>query len=67
MGFSNSELTKITDGIPKHSDRLRAIVETKANEIGRENAAVSLLNACQTIVSPIYGIVADELSKSLCN
>ena len=66
MGFSNSELTRITDSIPKHPDRLRAIFETKADEIGREHAAVSLLKVCKTIASPIYGIVADELSKSHC-
>ena len=67
MGFSDSDLRTITDSIPKHPDKFRAIFETKAKEIGRENAAISLLEVCKNISSPIYGIVAEELRKSQRN
>ena len=67
MGFTDSYLRTITDSIPTYPGKVRAIFEAKAKEIGRENAAISLLQVCKTIPNPIDGIVEEELKKSQCN
>ena len=61
LGFTAGQVKAITY-IPRDEDKLPALFETKANALGRDEAAGQLLDACGTISSPILGVVMDELT-----
>ena len=59
LGFSAGQVKAITFAIPRDEDKL---TETKANALGRDEAAEQLLDACGTISNPILGVVMDEMT-----
>ena len=64
MSFSHSDLMISTQDIPHYSSKLSAIFDIMANKVGQEEAATSLLGACQKIPSPIHGIAVEMLRES---
>ena len=62
LGFTAGQVKAITYAIPRDEDKLTALFETKANALGRDEAAAQLLDACGTISNPIWGVVMVELT-----
>ena len=63
LGFTTGQVNAIINGIPTNEGKLTALFETKANDIGRDEAGAQLLVACDAITPSIMGAVMDELTR----
>ena len=64
-----SEVNENTKVFSLGADKLKALFEAKAQEVGRDEAAKQLLSACYCIPQPIITAVKDQLAgeNPICN
>ena len=62
MGFTMTQVNENTIVFSLCVDKLRALFEAKAQEVGRDEAAKQLLAACHCILQPIIMAVKDQLA-----
>ena len=53
LGFSLGQLTDMTHTLGSGAGRLERIVDKKAEEIGAEETARMLLDACKRLINPV--------------
>ena len=53
LGFTDGQIDSLVKSLTVDADRLRRIVNQKAVEVGDENAARLLLEACSNIDDPV--------------
>ena len=61
LGFTKDEIDAACYDKPAPSQKLQTIICSKIQEIGAEKTRQKLLDACQCVPSPIYGIVKENL------
>ena len=64
LGFRDGQITAMTDGLCTHAARLQKIVNQKAGDVGEQEAARLLLEACKKIPNPVIGAVRLKLQQS---
>ena len=62
LGFTMSKVNENTNVFSLGADKLKALFEAKAQEVGRDEAAKQLLSACHCIPQPIIMAVKDQLA-----
>ena len=69
IGFTMSKVNENTKVFSLGTDKLKALFEAKAQEVGRNETAKQLLAACHCIPQPIIMAVKDQLAGEylLCN
>ena len=55
------QIKDIVCDVPNGQQKLRLVIETRRQEVGNEAVTYELLNACETISTPIIGAVLEEL------
>ena len=63
LGFHHSAVERLVWHIPDYDDRLQRFIDLKVGEVGEQETAALLLQACRDIPNPIIGMVEDELEK----
>ena len=63
LGFTADQVEDITSGILQNEEKVRALFQKKANDIGLEKAGAQLLAACATIDAPTWEEVMDDLTS----
>ena len=64
LGFNRAQINVATASLPNHPDRLLAIIQEKAMDIGKSATVEKLLEVCKILPTPIHGQVMDELKRS---
>ena len=69
LGFTMSKAIENTNVFSLGADKLKALFEAKAQEVGRDEAAKQLVAACHCIPQPIITAVKDQLAgeNPICN
>ena len=62
LGFTMSKVNENTKVFSLGADKLKALFEAKAQEVGRDEAAKQLLAACYCIPQPIFMAVKEQLA-----
>ena len=62
MGFTMTKVNENTNVFSLGAEKLTALFEAKAQEVGRDEAAKQLLAACHCIPQPIIMAVKDQLA-----
>ena len=62
LGFTMSKVNENTNVLSLGANKLKALFEAKAQEVGRHEAAKQLLAACHCIPQPIITAVKDQLA-----
>ena len=62
LGFTMSKVNEKTKDLSLGADKLKALFEAKAQEVGRDEAAKQFLAACHRIPRPIIVAVKDQLA-----
>ena len=62
LGFTMSKVNENTKVLSLGADKLKALFEAKAQEVGRDEAAEQFLAACHCIPQPIIMAVKDQLA-----
>ena len=61
IGFKDGKIGAITAGICDPVGKLQKIANVKADEVGGQETAQILLEACEKIPNPVIGAVRAEL------
>ena len=64
LGFSLGQLTDMTHTLVSGAGKLERIVDEKAAEVGAEETARLLLDACERLINPVIGAVRMILEES---
>ncbi|XP_062509493.1 uncharacterized protein LOC134185667 [Corticium candelabrum] len=64
LGFTMCKVNENTNTFSRGADKLKALFEAKAQEVGPDEAAKQLLAACHCIPQPIITAVKDQLAVS---
>ncbi len=62
LGFTMCKVNENTNTFSRGADKLKALFEAKAQEVGPDEAAKQLLAACHCIPQPIITAVKDQLA-----
>ena len=64
LGFSLGQLTDMTHTLGSGAGKLERIVDEKAAEVGAEETARILLDACERLPNPVIGAVRMRLEQA---
>ena len=62
LGFTMCKVNENTKDFSLGADKLKALFEAKAQEVGRDEAAKQLLAACHCIPQPMIMAIKDQLA-----
>ena len=64
IGFTDGQITDMTDGLRTSAAKIEKVVNVKAADIGEQEATELLLEACERISNPVIGAVRMKLQQS---